>query len=263
MLEIRQLKFFAVAAGCSSFSEAAGVLFTSQSNVSKVIAALEEQLGYALFQRESSGILLTSKGRLFYQKIQAVLEGLEELEGSSADKRDNLLRISTNPSSWFARRFSSFYDLHEEENISYNIHTDSTFAIVQRIRKMEDDLGFVYVFPDDHPRLEYELRRYQLRFEQLAETDGMLYFSASDAPAEDFAGNRELTDYKLIQAEHDDYIRRKDWLLSPDGRPVGELPVAITTNSDYIMNIMLKKPRIANISAGGFAAGREGAAAGI
>ena len=49
MLETKQLQYFVVSADCGSFREAAKILYTTQSNVSKVIAGLESQVGYPLF----------------------------------------------------------------------------------------------------------------------------------------------------------------------------------------------------------------------
>ena len=48
MLETKQLQYFVVSADCGSFREAAKILYTTQSNVSKVIAGLESQVGYPL-----------------------------------------------------------------------------------------------------------------------------------------------------------------------------------------------------------------------
>ena len=52
-MEIKQLKYFVVSADVGSFSEAAKVLFTTQSSVSKVVSSLESELEYPLFKRES------------------------------------------------------------------------------------------------------------------------------------------------------------------------------------------------------------------
>lgn len=50
-----------------SFSKAASILFTSQSNVSKMIASLEKELGKKVFERKQHGIELTDKGKQIYK----------------------------------------------------------------------------------------------------------------------------------------------------------------------------------------------------
>ena len=56
MLETKQLQYFVVSADCGSFREAAKILYTTQSNVSKVIAGLESQVGYPLFLRDRHAV---------------------------------------------------------------------------------------------------------------------------------------------------------------------------------------------------------------
>lgn len=252
MLETKQLQYFVVSADCGSFREAAKILYTTQSNVSKVIAGLESQVGYPLFLRDRKGIVVTSKGKIFYQQARSLLEQLQNLEDESEEHSLEVVRISTNPSSWFAEYFSEFYEAHKEEQIRYNIHTDTTLNIVQRMRKMEDEIGFVYVMPDDILRFEYELKKYQLEFEVLSETFGMLYFSPENWIRKEKPDLRLLSEVKLIQAEKDPFRKYSDWKLEENGEGILPCQVAVTTNSDYIMNIMMKKNHLANISSRSF-----------
>lgn len=252
MLETKQLQYFVVSADCGSFREAAKILYTTQSNVSKVIAGLESQVGYPLFLRDRKGIVVTSKGKIFYQQARSLLEQLQNLEDESEEHSLEMVRISTNPSSWFAEYFSEFYEAHKEEQIRYNIHTDTTLNIVQRMRKMEDEIGFVYVMPDDVLRFEYELKKYQLEFEVLSETFGMLYFSPENRIQKEKPDLRLLSEVKLIQAEKDPFRKYSDWKLEENGERILPCQVAVTTNSDYIMNIMMKRNHLANISSRSF-----------
>lgn len=252
MLETKQLQYFVVSADCGSFREAAKILYTTQSNVSKAIAGLESQVGYPLFLRDRKGIVVTSKGKIFYQQARSLLEQLQNLEDESEEHSLEMVRISTNPSSWFAEYFSEFYEAHKEEQIRYNIHTDTTLNIVQRMRKMEDEIGFVYVMPDDVLRFEYELKKYQLEFEVLSETFGMLYFSPENRIQKEKPDLRLLSEVKLIQAEKDPFRKYSDWKLEENGERILPCQVAVTTNSDYIMNIMMKRNHLANISSRSF-----------
>ena len=66
MINIKQLKYFITCADAGSFSEAASVLYTTQSSVSKVIRALEEEMQASLFVRNLHGISLTQNGKQAY-----------------------------------------------------------------------------------------------------------------------------------------------------------------------------------------------------
>ena len=63
----RQLETFLVLAECGSFSSAEEQLFCSKQALTKRIAALENELGFALFLRSHTGIQLTEAGKDFYQ----------------------------------------------------------------------------------------------------------------------------------------------------------------------------------------------------
>ena len=164
------------------------------------------------------------------------------------DSDQDVIRIATNPSSWFARHFSEFYQIHEKEQVRYNIHTDSTFHIVQRIRDMEDDIGFVYVFPEELDRFRYDLNRDQMDFEILGETPAMLFLKTEDMVGKTKERKKNWKGQKLIQTEMDQFRRQSDWTIEETGEVVEGLQVAVTTNSDYIMNIMMKENGLANIS---------------
>lgn len=260
MLETKQLKYFVVAAECRSFSEAARILYTTQSNVSKVISLLEDSVGYALFARDKNGIVLSSRGEAFYRRALPLLESLELLEKETVDSAKGAVRISSNPSSWFARRFSDFFELHRGENLRYNIHTDTTAQIVQRIRRMEDEAAFVYIFPEHQAQFEYELKRDGLYYEEFRKISGMLYFAPEDSIPEKPPSDASVRAMGLVQAEHDEYALSGKWMF--DGKPLSPEPV-VTTNSDYIMNIMMKRNGLANISAACFTQYEEGHGPGI
>ena len=112
-MEIKQLKYFVVSADVGSFSEAAKVLFTTQSSVSKVVSALETELGYPLFRRVSRGIALTEKGKAFYKKASHIVLDFDRLESESSNNQNNVVRMGMTHSSWLSNCFSQFYDLHE------------------------------------------------------------------------------------------------------------------------------------------------------
>lgn len=61
-MDTRVLKYFLVAAQEENFSRAAEVLHTSQPNLSRQLADLEDRLGKKLFIRGSRKIRLTEEG---------------------------------------------------------------------------------------------------------------------------------------------------------------------------------------------------------
>lgn len=72
-METKRLEYFLQVAGTGSYTEAAERMFTTQSNVSKQILALEKELRVRLFQRTARRAELTAAGRALVPRAQAVL----------------------------------------------------------------------------------------------------------------------------------------------------------------------------------------------
>ena len=251
-MEIKQLKYFVVAADVGSFSEAAKVLYTTQSSVSKVISTLEKELGYSLFVRESKGIVLSHEGRIFHSKASRLVADFESLKADSIKRQRNMVKISANHSSWLANCFSKFYELHKNDDVCYCIHADTTSHIINRIRLMEDEVGFVYIFPDTRLQFEYELKKYQLSFERLKTVDGMIYFQPDDDMNRKDYSSDIIHNLKYIQSEQDEYIRNGAWLTVAGEKVNINDDIAVITNSDYVMHSLLETNTLANLSANSF-----------
>lgn len=251
-MEIKQLKYFVVAADVGSFSEAAKVLYTTQSSVSKVIASLESELGYQLFKREGKGIALTSEGKRFHNRASKLVLDFASLETDSIKHQKNMVKISANHSSWMANCFSKFYELHKDEDVCYSFHADTTSNIVNRIRLMEDEVGFVYVFPETRLQFEYELKKYQLTFKKLKSVDGMVYFQPDDTVGKLEKSVDNIHNMKFIQSEQDEYFRNGLWHTEDGENVTIKDDIAVITNSDYVMHAFLEKNSLANLSADSF-----------
>lgn len=69
-MNLLRIRYFVEAARCENFSVAARSLFTSQPNLSKQIALMEQELGFQLFQRVGKAIYLTQAGDYLYQQFK-------------------------------------------------------------------------------------------------------------------------------------------------------------------------------------------------
>lgn len=63
-----------------SFSEAARLLRMTPSTVSKLVSRIEARLGTRLVERSTRRLSLTAEGRIYYERSQAVLHELDEVE---------------------------------------------------------------------------------------------------------------------------------------------------------------------------------------
>jgi DNA-binding transcriptional LysR family regulator len=73
-VELRHLRYFVAAAENENVSRAALKLHVSQPALSRQIHDLEDELGFALFQRDAKSLRLTEAGRAFLNESRAVLQ---------------------------------------------------------------------------------------------------------------------------------------------------------------------------------------------
>ena len=76
-MELEQLRIYAAAARCASFSEAARRLYISHSTVSRAVSALEEELGVSLLERGNRVLGLTAAGETLLREAEALLAAAE------------------------------------------------------------------------------------------------------------------------------------------------------------------------------------------
>ena len=72
-MDIRVLRYFLAAAEQQSISGAAQKLHVTQPTLSRQFMELEEELGHTLFIRTNRKLHLTTKGKLFYERAQAIV----------------------------------------------------------------------------------------------------------------------------------------------------------------------------------------------
>lgn len=250
MLDLKQLQYFIVSAETGSFSEAAGILYTTQSNVSKAIKTLEKTVGATLFVRQPRGIVLTAHGKHVYKYACKIMDDVGMLKDFSRTGEVEWLNISCNPSSWFANRFVEFYNQHYDENIHCQIYNASVANIMKRVRDFKDDLGFVYVMDSQKAAFQYALTRNNLEFVALIHVDAILYLGqAHPFYKEKIINQAELKKLRYIQSYQDEFTENNYWAVKDgSGQILTKMDVAVVTNSDYIMERMLTKSRLANIS---------------
>ena len=73
-MNLMRIQYFVEVAKSENFSEAARNLYTSQPNLSRQIAVMEQELGFALFHRVGRSIYLTQAGQYLYEQFKDIPE---------------------------------------------------------------------------------------------------------------------------------------------------------------------------------------------
>ncbi|MBN3728244.1 LysR family transcriptional regulator [Burkholderia sp. Ac-20379] len=84
-MELRALRYFVEVVRQQSFTAAAEQMFVTQPTISKMVKALEDEIGSPLLLRDSRQMTLTDAGRIVYQRGQDVLAAQAQLQAELDD----------------------------------------------------------------------------------------------------------------------------------------------------------------------------------
>jgi len=144
----RRLLYLVSTARYGSFTAAAERVGVTQSAVTKSVAELERELGYAIFNRTARGVFLTDEGRAFVERAARILEDTQELfrgTSSGSDPYEGTLRIGVCPASleWLlVEPLSTLMARHP--TIRLDITGGSFDKIVQQLRSSSIDIAMGY-----------------------------------------------------------------------------------------------------------------------
>ena len=263
-MDLKQLQYFVACAQTGSFSDAAKILYSTQPSVSKVIKSLEDTLGMQLFERLPRGIRLTVQGQKFYQYACRITNEIDVLENMASRGMTKWVRISMNPSSWFANQFVDFYNETFEKNYHFQLTTAGVRSVMERVRDYMDDIGFVYILSHQQENFLHELAKNKMEFVPMYQTD-VIFYPGRQTEFYDSGKERvqleELEGSRFIQNYQDEFFdigsvqeNAFQWI---------DLDISVLTNSDYIMEKMLKNSKVSNVSGSYLSENKTGTTPGI
>ena len=217
-----------------------------------------------LYERLPRGLRLTVQGQKVYQYASRITNEISALENMASHGMTKWIRVSLNPSSWFANQFVDFYNETYEKNYHFQLTTAGVRSVMDRVRDYVDDIGFVYILSQQKENFLHEISRNKLQFVPMYETDVVFYpgketelydSGKSKVELKDLDGVRFIQNYQDeffdIGSVHEESFQWKD------------IDISVLTNSDYIMEKMLKNSRVSNVSGSYLSENKTGTTPGI
>lgn len=154
-MELSDLATFLVVARCGGITRAAGELNTVQSNVTNRIKALEAEIGIALFERHSRGMILSNAGRrlLPYAERMAALAREAMIVARDDGVPNGPLAIGSMETTAAVRLPSLLANFHRRfPAVHLSLRTGPTAVLTAAVLDGSLDGAFV-AGPIDHPDL--------------------------------------------------------------------------------------------------------------
>lgn len=144
-LNFFQLECFAAIVRTKSFSEAAHILYISQSSISKHIAKLEEELHLQLFNRTKLPFELTEPGERFYAHVQNLLAEYNSMKATMQRYSDDISIqfgcIENIGRMGLAAPLGHFMSTHP--NVQLSVKLDHTWNLMEQLRDGTINLAII------------------------------------------------------------------------------------------------------------------------
>ena len=206
-----------------SISQAAQNLFMAQPNLSKAIKDLENELGYVIFKRTSSGVIATEKGAEFLYHTKKAMEQIEEIE-KLAGKRgseNRQFKISIPRGSYIANGFTAFVaSLEMTDGMDITINETNTLKTISNVADRGYNMGIIRYQISDEEIFRSRIKSNHLEQETIWEFEYVLVMSKHHPLAtKEKICEEDLQDYvKITHADIEIPHERKRVSDSEEGR---------------------------------------------
>lgn len=144
-MDIRQLAIFVSIANHGTFTAAGKALYISQPTVSVQMAALERELGVALFDRQSRGIVLTPAGKILKRYAEDILMLKDQAVAAMGRYKHDIsgrLRViaSTVPADYILPRVMSRF-LQAYPGVFVELSRADSATVWDAVRNYEAEIG--------------------------------------------------------------------------------------------------------------------------
>ncbi|MDG2383271.1 MAG: selenium metabolism-associated LysR family transcriptional regulator [Pirellulaceae bacterium] len=236
-MELRLLHTFRAAAERESFTRAAQQLQLTQAAVSQHIAALEKELGVALFHREGRGVQLSEAGKRLYPYAEQILALTQQARAEVNEQQPQLfgelqIASSTVPAEWLIPDLLAEFRARWPQVRESVVVSDSQVA-TNAVEAGDADLGFVGELPSSA----------KLEATPIIEDELTLFVSSRHPLASKGTTTiKQLCSEPLITREAGSGTRRcvEQALIDHDVSP-GELTIAMEFNSNDAIRAAVKR----------------------
>jgi len=147
-MRLRQIEVFHAIYTCGSITAAAKLLNVSQPSVSKVLAHAEQQLGFALFDRQKGKVIPTQEAERLISHVNDAYDNINELRRISQNLRASdtgRIRIAVIPAfgiDLLPAAVASYLKIHPET--TFEIETLHLRQVIRAIKEHRVDIGLVF-----------------------------------------------------------------------------------------------------------------------
>ncbi|MDQ0223041.1 LysR family transcriptional regulator [Streptococcus moroccensis] len=175
-MNIQQLRYVVAIANSGTFREAAEKMFVSQPSLSISVRDLEEELGFKVFNRTSSGTVLTQRGMTFYEKAVELVKRFDSFENQYLQSEDDHeeFSISSQHYDFLPPLMVEFSDNYPEHS-NFRIFESTTVQILDEVAQGFSEIGIIYLNKTNVKGITQKLNKLGLEIVDLIDFQTHIY----------------------------------------------------------------------------------------
>ena len=239
-MEIKQLEFFLAVCSSGSLGKAAARLYTTQPNVSRVITALEDELGHPLFERTTKGMRLTPFGKTIYEHAENIRQNVRLIADAAAGKKQGRLSVSTYPSTMLSQLLVHLHKRYPELIIEHRQGTVE--EISSQVAQGVSEVGILYVSQRQRKTFCRVIEQRNCQFYELTRKRACIYVGPTNPLYDrESVTIEELTRLRFVRGLNDFFSMEHHLEQINVGAISSDiLSPAIYTNSEhFLMNLLM------------------------
>ena len=206
-MTLLQLKYISTVAKCGSFSKAAQALYVSQPGISKMVCALEEELGITIFVRSAAGITLTAEGRELLNMGERLLTDAEHISqhfSQDLSKTHETLSVSSQHYCFVIDAMMAYQNTYQKESYTYKFLVGQGPEVIQQVVDKTTELGVLFISSRSRKHMNRVFGDNNLEFHPLFDSKPYVFIHKSHPLAsKEVLTIEELHPYPCIMYELD------------------------------------------------------------
>ncbi len=185
-MTLNQLKYVIAISKENSLNEAAKKLYLSQPSLTAALHSLEKELGFDIFLRSKSGVMLTVKGSEFLGYARSVVEQYELLDAKYISKTNvkRSFHVSMQHYTFAVSAFVELVNQYGLDEYEFEIHETKTHEVIDHVKNQKSEIGVLYRNDYNETVLQKIFKENGLTFTPLFECGIYVYMSRKNPLAQ-------------------------------------------------------------------------------
>jgi DNA-binding transcriptional LysR family regulator len=172
-ITLQNMRYAIAVAKAGSFLQASKDLFVSHSSISTAVKDLETELGFSLFTRSKSGVVVTREGAEFIRDAELTIAQNDLMIEKYAAHHVSKIRFSVSAQhyTFASAAFSELANMYGDGmKYEFRLMETTTHEVISDVKNLISEIGILYISEDNQKQLRHILKDADLEFTELFTT---------------------------------------------------------------------------------------------